>query len=312
MNLEKASMKRGQAEKFKDAEDKLTSNRQDLGLTATDVKAGIDDRWARLHDGRFLGGAGCSATTLWLTARERIELEGHPPISTYDMACMGLAGYITSRGWIELANPASTKLSIRLFNINNITTRQSSSRTSGDTEAEGDDFTDLSEFQLALRAMRSAMMMVMPWNFSIAALEGFLINSRYCREDIGALDKQAQILTQFCDYITKENSSRWRNKESFITAGEMRSFWNAFFLARPQSQLTKKKTTNKFAKPATKEKTAFVDICFHWNRRLCNRAAGACTSRLGTPLRHVCDQKVDRDDPTKRCEGEHQRCVFHK
>jgi hypothetical protein len=26
----------------------------------------------------------------------------------------------------------------------------------------------------------------------------------------------------------------------------------------------------------------------------------------------VCDQKVDRDDPTKRCEGEHQRCVFHK
>ena len=45
-------MKRGQAEKFKDAEDKLTSNRQDLGLTATDEKAGIDDRWARLHDGR--------------------------------------------------------------------------------------------------------------------------------------------------------------------------------------------------------------------------------------------------------------------
>ncbi len=222
------------------------------------------------------------------------------------------AGYITSRGWTELANPASTKLSIRLFNINNITTRQSSSRTSGDTEAEGDNFTDLSEFQLALRAMRSAMMMVMPWNFSIAALEGFLINSRYCREDIGALDKQAQILIQFCDYITKENSSRWRNKESFITAGEMRSFWNAFFLARPQSQLTKKKTTSKFAKPATKEKTAFVDICFHWNRGLCNRAAGACTSRLGTPLRHVCDQKVDRDDPTKRCEGQHQRCVFHK
>jgi hypothetical protein len=92
----------------------------------------------------------------------------------------------------------------------------------------------------------------------------------------------------------------------------MRSFWNAFFLARPQSQLTKKKAPSKFTKPATKEKTAFVDICFHWNRGLFNRAAGACTSRLGTPLRHVCDQKVDRDDPTKRCEGEHQRCTFHK
>jgi hypothetical protein len=166
MNLEKASMKRGQAERFKDAEDKLTTNRQDLGLSATDVKAGVDDRWTRLHDGRFLGGAGCSAATLWLTARERIELEGHPPISTYDMACMGLAGYITPRGWIELANPASSKLSIRLFNINNITSRQSSSRAASAAEDDAKDFTDLAEFQLALRAMRSAMMMVMPWNFT--------------------------------------------------------------------------------------------------------------------------------------------------
>jgi hypothetical protein len=107
------------------------------------------------------------------------------------------------------------------------------------------------------------MMMVMPWNFSVAALEGFLINSRYCREDIGALDKQAQILTQFADYITKE-------------------------------------------------KSAFVDICIHWNRSQCNRAAGSCTSRMGTVLRHVCDMKIDRDDPSKRCEGDHQRCTFHK
>ncbi|MFN9905567.1 MAG: hypothetical protein ACK56F_05495, partial [bacterium] len=126
---------------------------------------------------------------------------------------MGLARSITPRGWIELANPASSKLSIRLFNINNITSRQSSSRAASAVEDDAEDFTDLAEFQLALRAMRSAMMMVMPWNFSVAALEGFLINSRYCREDIGALDKQAQILTQFADYITKENSSRWRNKE---------------------------------------------------------------------------------------------------
>jgi hypothetical protein len=62
----------------------------------------------------------------------------------------------------------------------------------------------------------------------------------------------------------------------------------------------------------TTGKANFIDICFHWNRGQCNRAAGACTSKLGTQLRHVCDQKMDRDNPTKRCEGEHQRCVFHK
>jgi hypothetical protein len=131
--------------------------------------------------------------------------------------------------------------------------------------------------------------MVMPCNLSIAALEGFLINSRYCREATGALDKQ-----------------------SFTTAGERRSFWNAFFLARPQSQLTEKKAPKNFTKPATKEKTAFVDICFHWNHGMCSRASEACTSRLGTTLHHVCDQKIDRDDPSKRCKGEHQRCTFHK
>jgi hypothetical protein len=97
-----------------------------------------------------------------------------------------------------------------------------------------------------------------------------------------------------------------------MTAGEMHSFWEAFFLARAQSQLTKKKAPNKFTKPVTKEKTAFVDICFHWNRGMCNRASEACTSRLGTPFRHFCDQKIDRNDPSKRCEGEHQRCTFHK
>jgi len=177
-----------------------------------------------------------------------------------------------------------------------------------------DDFTDIYEFQLALRAMRSAMMMVMPWNYSIAALEGYLINSRYCRDDIGSLCNQAQLLTQFSDYITKENSSRWRNKEPFITAGQMRSFWNAFFQARPQSQLSRKKTVNKYSRStaAGKEKPAFVDICFHWNRGQCSRAAGACTSKMGTALRHVCDQKLDRDDPSKRCQGDHQRTTFHK
>jgi hypothetical protein len=103
--LEKASFKQRESEKFKDAEEKLASNRINLGLHCTEVKAGHDDRWTRLHDARFLAGAGCSATKLWLTARETIGLNGHPPISTNDMQTVGLAGFITARGWCEIANP---------------------------------------------------------------------------------------------------------------------------------------------------------------------------------------------------------------
>jgi hypothetical protein len=51
LNMEKASMKRGEHERVKDAEDHLTSNWTDLGITTTKVIAGLDDRWAKLHNG---------------------------------------------------------------------------------------------------------------------------------------------------------------------------------------------------------------------------------------------------------------------
>lgn len=59
LSLERASFKQRESEKFKDAEDKLASNRVNLGLHSTEVKAGLDNRWARLHEARFLAGAGC-------------------------------------------------------------------------------------------------------------------------------------------------------------------------------------------------------------------------------------------------------------
>ncbi len=42
-----------------------------------------------------------------------------PPLGNYDMAAVGLGGFVSPRSWVELANPASTRLSLRLFNINN-------------------------------------------------------------------------------------------------------------------------------------------------------------------------------------------------
>ena len=137
-----------------------------------------------------------------------IGLNGHPPISTYDMQAIGLAGFVTARGWCELANPASPKLSVRMFNINNCAARAANkSKTEQDEDMV--DFAELGEFIVALRAMRSAMAFVMPWNMSIAALEGFLTNTRYCRDEIGNLEKQASILTSFTDYVLYENTNRY-------------------------------------------------------------------------------------------------------
>jgi hypothetical protein len=102
------------------------------------------------------------------------------------------------------------------------------------------DFTEVGEFMVTLRAVKSAMAYVMPCNMSFAALEGFLINSRFCRDKLGGLESQASILMSFTNYLLSENANRWRNIEPFITHRELRAVWNNFFSARPQSLLAKK------------------------------------------------------------------------
>jgi hypothetical protein len=96
---------------------------------------GLDDRTNNLHDGRFLPGANCSAAKLWLAARSRIPLHGAPLLGNYNMASVGIGGFIYSRGWVELANPASTKLSLKLFNINNCAWRSSGKDSDKDDPA---------------------------------------------------------------------------------------------------------------------------------------------------------------------------------
>ncbi len=67
------------------------------------------------------------------------------------MGAVGLAGYVLAEGWVHIANPASPKLSVKMFNISNMTARPSGSRaTTFDTD-EMAEFTELSEFRLALQ-----------------------------------------------------------------------------------------------------------------------------------------------------------------
>jgi hypothetical protein len=135
------------------------------------VAEGQDNRLNILHSGRFLGGAACSAAKMWLAAKEAMGTAVPAPVGCYDMGSIGLAGYVSSKGWVELSNPASTKISIKMFNINNCSAR-SGPKKQGERE---DDSLELGELKLAVRVLRSAMSFVMPWNHSVAALEGFLL-----------------------------------------------------------------------------------------------------------------------------------------
>ncbi len=92
------------------------------------------------------------------------------------IAAVGLGGFVTPKGWVELANPASSRMSIRLFNINNCSAKASTLKTDGG-DATLSEFTEIGEFKLALRTLRSAVSVVMPWNQSYSALENFLVST---------------------------------------------------------------------------------------------------------------------------------------
>ena len=236
LKMEATSMKMKELEFKKDAEEKLANNRAALGTNPTPVKDGVDDRWLLLHPARFLPGAGCSAAKLWLAARESIGLTGAPPLGNYDMNACGLGGFVTAKGWVELANPSSTKLSLKQFSLNNCSSKVSNKK--GDTEEESE-FSELGELQLALRTLRTAASFVSPWNMSFTAIENFLVNNKYCKDDLQGVEKQAALLCQFVDYVLLENANKWRDCEPFLSSGDLKNAWQAFFSARPQSSLSR-------------------------------------------------------------------------
>ena len=181
---------------------------------------------------------------------------------------------------------------------------------------EVEEILELGEFKLALRTLRVAAAMVMPWNYAYVALENFLLQSNFCNIELQGVDQPAKILTQFVDYVMKENANRWRDCAGFLDTGTLKSTWDAFYGARPQSMLSAKpkkgggqsadsKSSHSYAK------RVWVDICFAWNVGKCVKPVGTCLSPKGTVLRHVCNYQADRNKPNQYCEKNHARTSFH-
>jgi hypothetical protein len=130
-----------------------------------------DDRVELLHKARFLGGTVCSSKKLWLAARDIIGLEGIVPLSSYDMATVGLGGCVTNRGWVEIHNPASTSLSLKMFSSANMGSATAGTKrlTLADGEAAinvGEhlkEIVHMEELKHAIHAAGRAMAMALPW-----------------------------------------------------------------------------------------------------------------------------------------------------
>ena len=309
MKIQTTSMKMKEFERLKDVDEKLASNKAEMASTFMDIPAGQDNRWSRLHQARFLHGAGCSAARLWLAARDVLGTTPMPAIGSYDMAAVGLTGYVSSRGWAELHVLTSQKISVRMFNNHSC-----GKGSKGENE---DGLMEISEFKLALRALRTAAAFVMPWNLSILALEGFFFQTNFCNNDLANVEKKARYLVKFCDFILHQNGDRWRDAEPFYTTGELKTAWAGFFGSQPQqTQGNKaKKTNNQFVKQHGRqsgESKLSLGICFAWNMGQCLKAAGTCTTMKGKPLKYICDHNADPAKPLEVCGKDHIRKDFHK
>jgi hypothetical protein len=183
-------------------------------------------------------------------------------------------------------------------------------------QEQDDEIVELGEFKLALRTMRTAFALAMPWNLSILALEGFFFQSNFCHQDLQNVDRKAAILTKFTDYVIAQNSDRWRDAEPFLTAGELKQTWASFYGAQPQSALKnqgqKKQQAGGRQQGKPLDPRIGLGICFAWNQGQCSKPAGSCTTAKGRALKHVCDFAADPAKPTEVCGKDHIRKDFHK
>jgi hypothetical protein len=306
LKMETTSIKMKELEKGRDIDDKLSTNKMDLEETFTEVKEGRDNRSSILHAARFLAGAACASAKIWRRARQVIGLTGHPPVGSYDLSAVGLAGFVSKKGWVEAANPASQKIRLQQFSIVNCSAKANKKESQEDREG---DIQELPEFKLAMRAMRVAFCFVRPWDHSVLAMEGFFEQTQYCEKETAGMDNRAATLTKFVNYCLGQNADRWRDSESYLTTGELVTHWASFVGAMPQSAKAKNKE-KKTEKQEVRRK--WVDICFPWNSGNCLKAVGDCKSAKGTVLRHVCNYIPDRSKPDVYCGKDHPRTSFHK
>jgi hypothetical protein len=113
LNLESNATKRMKADKSQSLEAKLIKHHEDLRTSWLEILAGQDNQTDTLHSSRFMPAAVANAQELLAHTREVWGVHGYPTVATFDMAAVGLVGYVTLRGWVELQDPGSTGLSAK-------------------------------------------------------------------------------------------------------------------------------------------------------------------------------------------------------
>jgi hypothetical protein len=310
LRLESTSLRIKDAERSRETEEKLAGNKSKMESKFFGVQAGRDNRWSELHAARYLPGAAATGKRQYERAREVWGLASPPAIGCYDLNCVGMGGFVQNRGWLELGTYGSNKLKIEMFNINNAAS-SSTKKSEDNTEMK-----DISEFELALRTLRTAAHFSCNWNYSFVALENFFHQKKFFKEELKDDPNPAKTLCQFTNFIIGENANHWRDGTGFLTTGELQAYWCSFIGARPQSNAagsssiqTKQSIMQKSRD--SKRKYPFVPICGKYNVGNCQKAAGSCFNFRGVAMKHICNWRDPAVPNAQPCGGAHMRQGTH-
>lgn len=281
-------------------EAQLDNNFQQLLRASSQVPAGPDNQITVLHPARFMPGMLCATTDAWLQAREVTPKAGLVPYGQYDVQNLGFSRQMSAKGWAAIHNPGHGNLSIKLFS--SAASRAASERT----QRESDCFSDLEEFKTALRAASLAQSLATPWNFSIAAIEGFLHTTKYGFKFFKNQREHVRQLTAFVDWCFEENARRWNLRKPFLINTELTNEWNVFtatLSTSPAGQLQRQRGWRNNSPPMRSrsplrgrwEGEEGDRTCSNFNRGSCRFRDLECMDRSGALRRHLCSVRVGRN-----------------
>jgi hypothetical protein len=290
-------------------ENRLAKNFRELGNKVITVTAGVDNLTKQLHPARFLPGALCSVTDLWLEANKHLVDNKLNPYAHYDLQGLGVTHILTAKTWEILHDPGSPEISIKLFFQAQATSSDDNSYLTA--QAEG-----LDAFKMALSVARVAQQLIMPWNLSITALQFFLESTKFGFKFFSSQKEHVTKLTDFADLVLKANARNWQLGKPFLGAVELAQYWamftagcsasnnrsQPFFNNKKRGRSPSPKKDSKSDRPWFKPKNG--DFCIRFNEGRCMRPDNACTYR-GIKLLHKCSHKSSsgrtcgRDHPSK-------------
>ncbi len=216
---------------------RMAANFRELKTKPIRIEAGWDDSLSQLHPARFIQGPACTLNKLWQTARETIPEAGYRPIASYDMESIGLGANASTKGLAEMHFPGSPHQSIKYFLAANmtlsekaITQGKQSDITVISIEDQLADPANIGELRQALLAASEAQRLITPWNFSISAIQGFMVNTNFCAVQLNNRQDRLVILRRFIDRCIAINAAHWRSGQDFLTASDIASLWQNWSL----------------------------------------------------------------------------------